>query len=86
MARVVQHAECKQVSCHSARNVVRGHEAVKKLQEEGLAPEFLHLDISSPDSIQSAKKELEDKYGRLDVLINNAAILNVSSIFVSSSC
>ena len=54
---------------------------MKKLQEEGLAPELLQLDVSSPNSIQSAKKELEEKYGRLDVLINNAAILHVSSYF-----
>ena len=66
---------------HSARNIESGREAVKKLQEEGLAPEFLLLDVSRPDSIQSAKKEVEEKYGRLDVLINNAAILNVSMAF-----
>lgn len=63
----------------SARNDKKGMEAVKKLQAEGLDPKFIQLDISSTESIQAAKKEFVAKYGKLDVLINNAGVcINVS--------
>ena len=63
---------------HAARNRERGEGAVRQLEEEGLQPEFLLLDVDSEESIRSAKETVERKYGRLDVLINNAAVyLNV---------
>ena len=49
-------------------------EAVKKLKEEGLNPEFHQLDITSAQSIETFRKYLQDKYGGLDILINNAGI------------
>ena len=49
-------------------------EAVKKLKEEGLNPEFHQLDITSGQSIETFRKYLQDKYGGLDILINNAGI------------
>ena len=58
-----------------ARNRERGEGAVKQLEEEGLQPEFLPLDVDSEESIRAAKETVEKKYGRLDVLINNAGIL-----------
>ena len=59
----------------TARNRERGEGAVKQLEEEGLQPEFLPLDVDSEESIRTAKETVEKKYGRLDVLINNAGIL-----------
>lgn len=59
----------------AARNVDRGQAALRQLQQEGLSPEFLALDVDNLQSIESAKEEVEGKYGRLDVLINNAAVL-----------
>ena len=59
----------------AARNPERGEGAVKQLEEEGLQPEFLPLDVDSEESIRTAKETVEKKYGRLDVLINNAAVL-----------
>ena len=59
----------------TARNRERGEGAVKQLEEEGLHPEFLPLDVDSEESIRTAKETVEKKYGRLDVLINNAGIL-----------
>jgi NAD(P)-dependent dehydrogenase (short-subunit alcohol dehydrogenase family) len=32
------------------------------------------FDVTSPESIQEAKQRILDKYGRIDVLVNNAAI------------
>ncbi|EPE04712.1 short chain dehydrogenase family [Ophiostoma piceae UAMH 11346] len=49
-------------------------EAAAKLTAQGLPVESLVLDVTSDDSIAAAVKEVETKYGRLDVLVNNAAI------------
>lgn len=49
-------------------------EAAKKLQSEGLSVEALILDQTSDASIEAAAKTVGDKYGHLDVLINNAGI------------
>ena len=61
----------------AARNCERGEAAVNQLEEEGLqpVPEFLPLDVDSEESIRTAKETVEKKYGRLDILINNAAVL-----------
>lgn len=54
-------------------------EAAKKLQSEGLSVEPLLLDQTSDASIDAAAKTVGDKYGHLDVLINNAAIPGAST-------
>jgi NAD(P)-dependent dehydrogenase (short-subunit alcohol dehydrogenase family) len=41
----------------------------------GLEVDPRQLDVADPDSVQAAASGLEDDYGRLDVLVNNAAIL-----------
>lgn len=48
---------------------------MRELESEGLNPEFVQLDVSNSESIEYAQKWVEEKYGRLDVLVNNAAIL-----------
>ena len=58
----------------TARNEKKGREAVKALEEKGLSPKFLQLDITSSESIEAAKRTLLVKYGHLDVLINNAGV------------
>ncbi|OAA61167.1 DNA replication complex gins protein sld5 [Niveomyces insectorum RCEF 264] len=47
-------------------------EAAKTLQAQGLAVEPLVLDVTSDASIDAAVAEIDRRYGRLDVLINNA--------------
>ena len=58
----------------SGRDEQRGLEAVNSLSKEGCPAKFHQLDILSQDSIQKLKKFLEEQYGGLDVLVNNAAI------------
>ncbi|NWS37570.1 CBR1 reductase, partial [Probosciger aterrimus] len=58
----------------TARDPGRGQEAVKKLQEEGLHALFHQLDIDDLQSIRALRDFLKEKYGGLDVLVNNAGI------------
>ncbi|TFB09888.1 SDR family NAD(P)-dependent oxidoreductase, partial [Candidatus Marinimicrobia bacterium MT.SAG.3] len=59
----------------TARGVEKGLEATEKLKEEGLDLKFHLLDIINSDSIEEFHQYITDDFGKLDVLINNAAIL-----------
>ena len=63
----------------TSRDEGRGKEAVVKLEGEGLKPLYHQLDITSSDSIEVLRKYLDQKYGGLDVLINNVGIAFKSS-------
>lgn len=68
---------CKQfdgVVYLTARDVTRGTNAVKKLEEQGLKPKFHQLDVTDEASISTFHDYLQKTYGGLDVLVNNAAI------------
>ncbi|XP_045920120.1 carbonyl reductase [NADPH] 1-like [Micropterus dolomieu] len=58
----------------AARDVGRGQEAVESLASEGLTALFHQLDINDPSSITTAAAYFKDKYGGVDVLVNNAGI------------
>ncbi|KAM3934652.1 carbonyl reductase [NADPH] 1-like [Leptodactylus fuscus] len=71
----VVRALCKQFQGDvylTARNPKLGKEAVQALNNEGLSPLFHQLDITDQTSIQALRGFLKEKYGGLDVLINNA--------------
>ena len=64
-------------SCHvilAGRNSDAVEKAAAGLSNERLSVEPLVLDISNDESIAKAATQIEHKYGRLDVLINNAGI------------
>ena len=58
----------------TARNVERGMKAVKDLEKEDLTVKFHLLDIDDPKSVATLAAFVKDKYGGIDVLVNNAAI------------
>ena len=58
----------------TSRDEKLGREAVQKLEGEGLKPVYCQLDITSSESIENLKKFLVEKYGGLDVIVNNAGI------------
>ncbi|MEH2276225.1 MAG: SDR family oxidoreductase [Nostoc sp.] len=58
-----------------ARDEKRGTDAANQLRNEGLDVQFLLLDPTNPASIERARTEVEDKFGRLDVLVNNAGFV-----------
>jgi len=55
-----------------SRDSKRGDEAVAKLQAENV--EAITIDVTSDESISTAASTVLSKFGRLDVLINNAGI------------
>ncbi len=59
----------------TACNSTKGEDASKQLIDKGLDVIFYQLDVSNKNNIKSISEELEQKFGRLDILVNNAAIL-----------
>jgi NAD(P)-dependent dehydrogenase (short-subunit alcohol dehydrogenase family) len=58
-----------------ARSAERGNRAVSMLKLKQLDVEFVELDITSLPSIEAAYKAISAKTDRLDILVNNAAVL-----------
>ena len=52
-----------------------GSEAAEQLRSDGLSVRFHHLDVSDPGDWRSLMDSVRDTEGRLDALVNNAAIL-----------
>jgi len=58
-----------------SRDLTKGKSAAYQLnQKEGLDVVSYQLDVSNQNSIYNIAKEVEQRFGRLDVLVNNAAI------------
>lgn len=58
-----------------SRNADAGAKVAASLQAEGYEASSVQLELGSDDSILAAAKSIKEKFGRLDVLINNAGIL-----------
>ena len=57
-----------------ARDEEKGKEAESTLKNEGLDVEFILLDVNDAKTHESAAKYVEENFGKLDILINNAGI------------
>lgn len=64
----------------SARNKEKGIQAVEKLRKEKIKVDFIQMDVGDENSIRNAAAEFGKLSIKLDVLINNAAILGESRI------
>jgi NAD(P)-dependent dehydrogenase (short-subunit alcohol dehydrogenase family) len=58
-----------------SRDLEKGTAAAAKLADEGLQVLPRQLDVADPDSIDRLAAQVEQEFGRLDVLVNNAGIL-----------
>lgn len=58
----------------SGRDPARAAKAAALLRSEGLSAEPVTLDVTVEDTIRAAAGEVGRKFGRLDILVNNAAI------------
>lgn len=72
---------CKQLSqlglkvILTARDQVKGERAAQTLSTKGLDVSFCKLDVTDKKNIVDVFNEIERKFSRLDILVNNAAIL-----------
>jgi len=55
-------------------NVEGGEAAVKELQGTGVEVTFIEFDASSEDSVANLVSETVKKFGRIDIMINNAGV------------
>ncbi|MEH7097700.1 SDR family oxidoreductase [Neobacillus vireti] len=58
----------------TCRDPEMGHIAVQKLKDSNLDVSFVAMDVNDQESIRQAAVTVNELYGRLDVLINNAGI------------
>lgn len=59
----------------AGRDQAKAERAAANLRDEGLDVQPIQLDVTSPDSVEAAAKQVAQNQGRLDVLVNNAAVL-----------
>lgn len=57
-----------------ARDETRGTEAEAKLRGENFDAHFVHLDVQDAATHKAAAQFVEEKFGKLDILINNAGV------------
>src|ERR1700690_1255247 len=60
----------------ASRNPKLGEAAAAKLKAGGAVACFIELDVTKPDTIAKAAQTVRARYGRLDILVNNAAIVD----------
>lgn len=58
----------------SARDPERARTAAEELRAAGRTVEPMHLDVTDAASVSDVHQAVEDRFGRLDVLVNNAGI------------
>ncbi|MEM9921932.1 MAG: SDR family oxidoreductase [Bacteroidota bacterium] len=52
----------------------RGYGYVETLKANGTDAHFVKTDVTQPDQIEKAVQEIAEKYGRIDVVINNVGV------------
>jgi NAD(P)-dependent dehydrogenase (short-subunit alcohol dehydrogenase family) len=58
-----------------ARDAAKGEAAAEELRKEGIEARAIEIDVSKPESVKEAAEEVEREFGRLDILVNNAAVM-----------
>jgi NAD(P)-dependent dehydrogenase (short-subunit alcohol dehydrogenase family) len=67
------------------RDEAAGAAQVQKIIDAGGSAEFMQCDVADVDSCENVAKEVFEKYGELDILINNAGIGHVGTIFQTTA-
>jgi NAD(P)-dependent dehydrogenase (short-subunit alcohol dehydrogenase family) len=58
-----------------ARDLKKGEQAAQTLRDEGIDAQAILIDVTDQKSINAAATRINQDYGRLDILINNAGIM-----------
>lgn len=74
MARQLGHKGFKVIL--TTRFTEKGEKAIDAILKEGIDASFVQMDVTDKISIREACKEVKAAFGRLDVLVNNAAVLS----------
>lgn len=51
-----------------------GESTIQALLENGGEAEFIQMDITNPTDVEALMKKVKEKYGRIDILCNNAGV------------
>ena len=68
-----------------SRNIEKGKLAAEKLISSGYDVEVLEYDALDSDAPDKVFEYINDKYGKLDILINNAGVLLTGNLFVTNT-
>jgi NAD(P)-dependent dehydrogenase (short-subunit alcohol dehydrogenase family) len=71
---VKQLADLGHVVIMTARSINKGLKSAQILSKQYQEIEFIPLDVGDLSSIRSCVTKVQDKFGKLDILVNNAAI------------
>lgn len=72
-----------QRGCHVAiadLDLVNGELTADDVRKQGVKAKCFKADISSYDSVQELKREIESSLGQVDILVNNAGVLPLMSV------
>jgi NAD(P)-dependent dehydrogenase (short-subunit alcohol dehydrogenase family) len=69
----------------AARSLASAKETAAKLEAEGLDVFPVQLDVTKADDRKAAAKTIGDKFGKLDILINNAGVGADDGIFAGKT-
>jgi NADP-dependent 3-hydroxy acid dehydrogenase YdfG len=86
-SRGIGRATARMLAQHGARvaMLARGEERLAEAAREvGAAALVIPADVSDPDSVRAAFAEIERRCGRLDLLVNNAAIARLHTLEAAS--
>ena len=69
----------------SARKGKKADEAAEKLKDEGIEAYSVKLDVTDEKEVDKTYKYIVDKFGKLDVLVNNAGIQLDNETFAAAN-
>jgi len=64
----------------ASRGTERGKAVEKELQSQGYCVVFFPCDVTDRASVERLKSRVEEQFGRLDILMNNAGVLRTGSL------
>ena len=56
------------------RDAELAEKTAKRLRDQGLSADAVVMDVGSDDDVNQALKRVHDRFGRIDIVVNNAAI------------
>ena len=65
----------------AARTLAAAEDTASKLKSEGIDAFPVKLDVTNPEDRKAAAKTVGDKFGKLDILINNAGVGSQTDMF-----